>query len=255
MIEVCPGHVLDRRILDWARSKFRQLDDGDFLETAGKISRMSVLPNDPYAVFDADSPESRTYAEMVDIGDWPGADKTYLDWIKARDPELYLETLKMEALAREFNTALAAKFAESSHIDRWMDEVELSSYLHGTFESKVESDGSHREHKAFSLGTNIHSDERPASLTVPVNNTIRGALRTAVYTALSRLIRPEDERLGDKKHISYAHETECRLPTGIEVPRNARITITRSMLDPEYDHRHLHRVIAQLRGMMEVDFI
>ena len=216
---------------------------------------MAVLPNDPYEVFDADSPESRTYAEMVDIGDWPGADKTYLDWIKARDPELYLETLKMEALAREFNITLAQKLTESSHIFRWMDEVELPICLNGTLESRVESDGKHREHKAFSLGMNIHSKERPALLIVPVNSAVRGVIMAVTYTALPRFVLSKDEKIVTRKHISYAHETECRLPTGIRIPRGARIKITRGLLDPAYDHQYLHRVIAQLRGMMKVDFI
>ena len=216
---------------------------------------MVVLPTDPYAVFDTDSPESRTYAKMVAVGNWPGADKTYLDWLKVHDPELYLETLRMEALAREFNTALVKKLAESSHIFRWMDEVELPSYLHGIFKSKVESDGKCREHKAFSLGTNIHSKERPVSLTVPLDGAIRYVIRAVVYTALPRLLLSEDERIGDRKHISYAHETECRLPIGTRVPRGARIAITCSMLDPTHDHRQLHRVIEQLRGVVDVDFI
>ena len=252
---MCPGHVLDNRILDWARREFLRLDRGNFLETAREVADLARQLNNPYAALGTDTPESRTYAKMVDIGDWLGADKTYLDWLKVYDPELYLETLRMEALAREFNTTLAKKFAESSHIFRWMDEVELPSCLNGTLESRVEPDGRHREHKAFSLGTNIHSKKRPASLTVPVNSTIRGALRMVVYTALPRLIQPEDERFGDKKHISYAHETECRLPVGIGIPRGARITITRSMLDPAYDHQHLHRVIERLRGIVDVDFI
>ena len=216
---------------------------------------MVKLSNDPYAALGTDSPESRTYNEMAAAGDWPGADKTYLDLINVHDPELYLLTLNMEGLAREFNTALVKKLSESSRIHRWMREAEIPSCLGGTLESKVEPDGRRRKHKAFSLGINVHSTERPASLIVPINSAIRGALRTAVYTALPRLIRPEDERFGDKKHISYAHETECRLPTGIRIPRGARIKITRGLLDPAYDHQYLHRVIEQLRGMMEVDFI
>ena len=231
MIEVCPGHVLDNRILDWARREFLRLDRGNFLETAREVADLARQLNNPYAALGTDTPESRTYAKMVDIGDWLGADKTYLDWLKVYDPELYLETLRMEALAREFNTTLAKKFAESSHIFRWMDEVELPSYLYGIFKSKVESDGKCREYKAFSLGTNIHSDNRPTYLVVPVNDAIRGVIRAAVYTALPRFILPKDERIDTRKHISYAHETECRLPDGTRVPRGTRLLINHNMLD------------------------
>ena len=251
MIEVCPGHVLDRRILDWARHEFVSLDGGDFLETANKISRMSVLPNDPYVALGTDSPESCTYDKLAAAGDLVGADTTYLDRIKVRYPELYLTTLKMDALAREFNIALTKKLSESSYIYRWMCEAEIPSYLGGTFESKVEPDGRHRKHKAFSLGTNVHSKERPASLTVPLNGAIRDVIRAVVYTALPRFISSTDERIGDRKHLSYAHETECRLPTGTRVPRGTRLTINHNMLDLERD-RSTRSILDSLKDVMDV---
>ena len=252
MIEVCPGHVLDRRILDWARFKFAQLAGGDFLEMARAVARLARQLNvDPYAALGDGSPESRTYEKMVAVGDWPGADKTYLDLIKVRDPELYLLTLNMEGLACEFNAALAKKLSESSHIYRWMHKVELPSYLCGTFESKVESDGRYREHKAFSLGINIHSKKRPVSLTVPLDGAIRCVIRAAVYTALPRFISSTDERIGDRKHLSYAHETECRLPTGTRVPRGTRLTINHNMLDLERDNA-TRSVLASLKDVMDV---
>ena len=65
---------------------------------------------------------------------------------------------------------------------------------------------------------------RPASLEVPTGDTMRGAIRAAAYTALPRFVLPEDEKIGHQKHLSYAHDTECRLPDG------ARIRIDQSMV-------------------------
>ena len=85
MSEVCPGHALDRRILDNTRRTFRQLDGGDFLETAREVALTAApLQENPFSVFGSESPESRMYARLVDAGNWAGADKLYMDWIKTR---------------------------------------------------------------------------------------------------------------------------------------------------------------------------
>ena len=52
MSEVCPGHALDRRILDNTRRTFRQMDGGDFLETASGVSLVAApLQENPFLVF------------------------------------------------------------------------------------------------------------------------------------------------------------------------------------------------------------
>lgn len=89
---------------------------------------------------------------------------------------------------------------------------------------------------------------------VPVDGAIRGALRSVVYTALPRPISQQDERIGYRKHLSYAHETECRLPDGTRVPRGARIKIMRGMLDVAPGSAHLD-TLERLRGVVDVDFI
>ena len=255
MLQVCPGHSLDRRILDGARRSFAALDGDDFLYTARKVAYKAARFNtNPHAALGDGSPEFLMYEKMMSAGDWAGADKTYLDWLKARDPVRYLETLSLEGLAREFNRNHSRRVYESPFFVRWMDMEELASYLDGTFESRTEEDGGRRGYKALSLGENIHANKRPASLEVPADDTIRGAIRPATYTVLPRFVPPEDERFDHQKHLSYAHETECRLPDGTRVPRGARIRIKRSMVDPAPGSRHMD-VLEQLRGMMEVDFI
>ena len=116
------------------------------------------------------------YARLADAGNWAGADKLYMDWIKTRYPGLYLDTLNAEGLAREFNAALVREMRRSVSIVRWMDMEELPSYLNGTFESRIEEGQGRRGYKAFSLGENIHTDKRPAFLTVLVDGTIRRTL-------------------------------------------------------------------------------
>ena len=88
---------------------------------------------------------------------------------------------------------------------------------------------------------------------VPTDDAVRGAIRAAVYTALPRFVKPKDERIDHRKHLSYAHETECRLPDVTRVPRGARIIINRDMTDPAPGSRYMD-VLEQLRGIMEVDF-
>ena len=255
MLQVCPGHSLDRRMLDEARREFAVLDGGDFLYTASKVAyKATRFRTNPYAALGDGSQEFLMYARMANAGDWAGADKTYLDWLKARDPVRYLETLNLEGLAREFNQHHLRRVSGSPSFVRWMDMEELASYLDGTFESRTEKDGGRRGYKALSLGENIHRFKRPASLEVPTGNTMRGAIRAAAYTALPRFVPPEDERIGHQKHLSYAHETECRLPDGTRVPRGARIIINRNMVNPA-PGSHYMGVLEQLSGMMEVDFI
>ena len=242
-------------MLDGARRTFASLDGGDFLDTARNAAdRAARFQINPYATLGEGSQESRTYAGMADAGDWAGADKTYLDWLKARDPALYLETLKLEGPAREFNQHHRWRVSGSPSFVRWMDMAELASYLDGTFESRTEADGGRRGYKALSLGKNIHADQRPASLAVPADDATRGAIRAAAYTALPRFVPPRDERIDSQKHLSYAHETECRLPDGTRVPRGARIRIKRDVVNTAPGSRHMD-VLEQLRGIMEADFI
>lgn len=70
---------------------------------------------------------------------------------------------------------------------------------------------------------------RPVGLAVPVYDAIRGALRPAAYTAVPRTASSEDERIGSRKHLVNAHETECRVPDGIRVPKGARISVKRAL--------------------------
>ena len=254
-MEVCPGHSLDPSVLYWARRVFGWLDGGDFMETARGVAGVAQLQNDPRRIFGEGSREAKIYDELVRSGDWPGADKSYLDWIKTLRPGLYLKTLNLEGLAREFNARLALEMSRAGRIVRWMDLVELYSYLNGTFESRVEADGERRWYKAFSLGRNIHAKTRPACLSVPVDVEISGALRAVTYTALPRLIPAKDERIEYQKNLAYAHETECRLPDGIRVPDGTRILIERRMMDPIAVPHDMDHVLKQLRKTIEIEFI
>ena len=122
MMEVCPGHALDRRMLDGARRAFAALDGDDFLDTARMVAAKAArFDINPYVILGGGSPEFWTYARMADAGDWASADKTYLDWLRARDPVLYIETLELEGLAREFNQNHRWRMRGSPSFVRWMD--------------------------------------------------------------------------------------------------------------------------------------
>ena len=206
------------------------------------------MKNDPYIVLGIGTKESEMYDEAVAAGDWIVADRIYLDKLKASNPDMYRKTLYMAGLAHEFNLALVRQISRSKTLFRWMDPEELQSYEHGTFESKMEEGGKRREYKAFSLGINVHS-RRPMSIMVPIDDAIRGKLRAVTYTALPRLISRKDERIGDRKHLSYAHETECRLPDGTRVPRGSFMRMTFNMNEPAPD---LDAVISRIDSLKAV---
>lgn len=193
------------------------------------------------------------YDKAVAAGDWIAADKIYLDKLKTSDLDLYYRTLYMEGLACEFNSALIKQVSRSKTLFRWMDPEELQSYESGKFESKIEEGGGCRGYKAFSLGINIHR-RRPMSIIVPIDDAIRDKLRAVTYTALPRPISRADERIGDRKHLSYAHETECRLPDGTRVPRGSSIRMSFNTNKPAPDLGDVISRIDSLKAVgIEVD--
>lgn len=252
MAEICPGHALDPGMQDWARREFLLLKGGGFLYAAGRIAMMAqTLPTNPYRIL-GPGPESRAYAEAAGAGDWIGADRICLDRLEAVDCRAYLEMLRMECLAREFTRALAEEASGAATIYRWMDWEELASYLGGTFKSRTEAGGGCRRYKPFSLGLNGYAGVRPVGLAVPVDGAIRGALQPAVYTAVPWTVSSADERIGSRKHLANAHETECRVPDGIRVPKGALISVEKRVLDASPDPERYRALLRSLEGVVTV---
>ena len=256
MSSICPGHVLDRSVRDRARREFAKLIEYGLVHAARVVAYMAgTLATNPYAILGAGSPESGAYARAAGAGDWSLADKTYLDLLKICDLLSYRYTLYMEGLAREFTEALAYEVSRVRTIYRWMDLEELPSYLDGTLKSRTEAGGGSRRYKPFSLWFNVYSGGRPASITVPVDDGIRRALRPAAYTAVPWPVPSVDEKIDSRKHLLYAGETECRLRDGTRVPDGAFISVKRRALDESPDSRRYYSMLESLEDAVTVRFV
>ena len=138
---------------------------------------------------------------------------------------------------------------------RWMDLVELESYLGGTFESRTVPGKGRRGCRLFSLWTNGYALERPARPAAPVDDAVRGKLRTAVCTALPRPASSAEERIDSRKHLAKADETECRLEDGTGVPGGTRIRVESHVLDSTPDPRKYCDLLESLRGVVKASVI
>ena len=253
MISLCLGHVLDPSILNWAHLEFARLNAGGFLNAARQIAEMAeTLATNPYVILGTDNKASRAYDAVVSMGNWRRADKIYLDRLKAINPRIYLETLKMEGLAREFSLALAENVSRAKVIYRWITLAELASYQNGTFKSRVEENGGCRGYKPFSLGTNRYASERPMCITVPVNDMISNALRAAQYTAVPCPVLSIDEKIDSRKHLVHADETECRIPDGTCVPDGTTIIAQSRLLDTMSNTHRYYNALESLRDVVQV---
>lgn len=254
-MEVCPGHALDRESLDWADLKFRSMVGDPFRDTAHRVADIAELWKiNVEKILGIGSLKSEAYGRAAKAGDWTAADKTLMDVLKIRDPVLYNRTLRVESMARMFNHALAGKICTARFVYRWAHTVELPSYLNGTFESRVETGGGRRGYKAVSVEKNIHANERPVLIIVSADE-IRSSLSPVTYTALPRADDAKDERIGYRKQLAYAHETECRIPDGTRVPRGTRISVRRDMLNPAQDPKGVEAMLEALRSVAETELI
>lgn len=252
-MEICPGHTIDRGTLEKAHRSI-QSHPGKFFDVIAWVVRIANTASGPTPDFWAGSSESGIYDKAVCDREWNIANKLYLDRLEIRDPLSYRNTLRMEALARGFRPYFAAEISGSKILYRGMDPQELPSYINGTFKSKTEGKAC-RGYKALSIGRNIHMDRRAVSMEVPIDRAIRDALVPATYTALPQPIEPKDERLYDWKHISNAHETECRLPDGTCVPRGTRIRVRRDMPNSASELEDIRPTLDLLSGVAEIEIV
>lgn len=252
-MEICPGHTIDRGTLEWAHRSI-QLHPGNFFDMVAWVVRIADTTSNPSPAFWAGSPESGIYDKAVGDRKWSIANRLYLDRLKILDLLSYRNTLRIEALARKFRPYFVAEINKSKILYRGMDPQELISYIKGTFESRI-VDGERRGYKALSIGRNIHMDRCAVSMKVPMDRAIRDALLPATYTALPQPIKAEDERLYDWKHISNAHETECRLRDGTCMPRSTRIRVQRDMLDPAFDLDDIRSTLDLLSSVAKTELV
>ena len=254
-MEICPGHPLDPGMRYRARSEFALMNKYGFLDAANRTTEMAEeLITDPDEILVRGSTESRAYADAIRAREWDRANRICLDRFRIWDPGKYRNMLYMECMAREFTSALACEVSRAETLHRWMDFVELPSYRKGTFESKKEKGREPSGCKLFSLGPNGYAKDRPVHLTVPVVDAIRGALRSAVYTAVPWSV-PSVEKIDSRKHLAFAGETECRLPDGTGMPNGARIVVKRRALDADPDAVRYYAVLESLKDVAQIRFI
>ena len=190
--------------------------------------------------------QARLYASAIAAKNWSEADALYLEELRRQDPFVFRTTLEAEGWAKAFNALLDEKLGRICALWRYMSVEELASFAGGTFESRVEADGGRRGYKAFSVHASRYFAERPAIVEVPIDAGVRRAVRPAGYTALPRPSSPDQERMGDKKYVVHAGETECRLPDGTRVPSGTRVLVDCAKLSPGVDVNRLRKACDSL---------
>ena len=192
------------------------------------------------------------YQLAIKSKDWRRADWLCIEALRYHDLDALREILYAEGRARAFNILLAEHLARASVLMRYIDAAEVLSYVGGTFESRIEY-GIRRGYKAFSIYKNHFSLERPIIVEVPIDNYVRRAVRPVAYTALLRPLLESEERIDDQKYITYAHETECRIPDGTRVPSGTKMWVRTAKLDANTNVEELRSVCRSLD--MDVAFI
>lgn len=112
-----------------------------------------------------------------------------------------------------------------NHAYRWIDPPELESYTGGTFESRIEEDGTRRGFKALTINPRLRFEGRKIRVRVPVNGSIRNSIRCVRYTVLPRRIQEGNERIGDPKEAKYIVESEIRVADGTPIPEGTKFIV------------------------------
>lgn len=159
----------------------------------------------------------RGYKEAQEQKDWGEADRLFLDEL-ARDRVKYYKFLDAEETLHAFNTWLCRAAIDSDHVYRWIDPPELASCTGGTFESRIELDGTRRGFKALSANPGLRFGGRKVRMQVPVNDAMRRGIQCVRYTVLPRLMPEKNERIRDPKSARHAAEAEVRVPDGTPIP-------------------------------------
>ena len=168
------------------------------------------------AYFGCDEVFSRYKAAQAQK-DWGEADLVFLNGLE-RNPAKYQSVLDAESTMRAFSAWLCGTALASDHAYRWIDPPELHGCVGGTFESRIETDGTRRGFKALTANPGLWLNRRKVQMRAPIDGSLRRRIRCVRYTALPRQIRNMNERIGDPKSAKYAAEAEMRVPDGTPIP-------------------------------------
>ena len=187
---------------------------------------------------------SDAYRAAAARKDWMEVDQLALDAL-ARNRAVYAKVLDAEAWMYAFSGRLCTE-AETAHAAfRWIDPLELQSYLGGVFESKMEDNRTRRGFKALTINPDLKFLWRKVMMTIPLNLDMRKCIKCVRYTTLPRQVKVEDERIADEMAAVNANEAEIRVPDGTAVPVGTVFTIQHDALVDK-------RVIAMLKEMYTV---
>lgn len=149
--------------------------------------------------------------------DWRVSDGLFLDRL-AQDRAKYRKLLNAEETVRAFSAWLCGTALNRDYVYRWIDPPEIQSCMGGTFESKIEADGTRRGFKALTVNPGLWFDERRIQMRVPMDSVMRMSTWCVRYTVLPRDIGERDERIGDPKSAKNVIESEVRVPDGTPIP-------------------------------------
>lgn len=224
-IPVAPGHMIDLRGTHEKLAALSRLSMPDVLievnnawenvrEYADSVNLDHFHNDDVFSRYEAASTRK----------DWEEADRLFLDSL-VLDPPKYRRLLGVERTMRAFAPWLCGIALESEYAYRWIDPPELESCLGGTFESRIEHDGTRRGFKALSVNPELQFGKRKIRIRVPMNDAIRRNIWCVRYTAMPRKIEEEDERIGDPKSAKYVAEAEIRVPDGTPIPSESDFAV------------------------------
>lgn len=158
--------------------------------------------------------------------DWDDSDLLFLNGLE-QNPAKCQGVLDAESTMRAFSAWLCGTALASDHAYRWIDPPELRSCVGGTFESRIEADGTRRGFKALAANPELWLNRRKVHMQVPLDGSLRRRIRRVQCTVLPRHIKGRNERIGDPKSAKYAAEAEMRVPDGTPIPPKTVFAVLR----------------------------
>ena len=217
-IPIVPGHEINARSVCEKIAEFDALSMPRILsiveDVQVEIQKYKDSIDDAYfgsdRIFNA-------YRDAQARKNWRSADKLFLDTL-LRDREMYNGFMDAEETARAFSAWLCGAALTSDHVYRWIDPPEVGSCTGGTFESRIDADGTRRGFKALTVNPGLLFGERKIRMRVPMSNAMYRHIRCVQYTALPRDLEEKDERVYDPKEAKHAVESEVRVLDGTPIP-------------------------------------
>lgn len=158
--------------------------------------------------------------------DWCESDRLFLDEV-AKDGSKYRRLLDAEETARAFSAWLCGAALAADYAYRWIDPPELRSCVEGTFESRIEADGTRRGFKALTINPLLRFEGRKIQMRVPIDDAVRRSMRCVQYTVMPRDMEEKDERVCDSKGADHAAESEVRVLDGTPIPLGTDFVVLR----------------------------